>query len=162
MFFLGRRSVSARSFESFDRVRVRVRVGVEWEWEWEWSRSGSRSRSRSRSRSTKKCQPYSARSFVMSRLATASEKVVVQPNYQCFPRLFVLVTRTRTRTRSLTRTRQQSIDRHPRSRELGPRKLKKHTSQLGSGGYVLARPPSGDGGYVATAAKRWIAVEYVT
>ncbi len=50
----------------------------------------------------------------MSLLAIADEKVMVSPNCQCFARLFVLVLVLV--LDQLTRTRQQSIDRHPRSR----------------------------------------------
>ncbi len=52
----------------------------------------------------------------MSLLETANEKVVVPPNCQCFPSLFVLVLVLVLVLDQLTQTRQQSIDRHPRSR----------------------------------------------
>ncbi len=163
MFFLGRRSVSARNFESFDRVRVRVRVGV---------RVGvgvgvGVGRNANRTKLGH-----------LSLLAIANEKVMVPPNCQCFPSLFVLVLVLV--LDQLTQTRQQSIDRHPRSRAARATQAQKtqlHNCQAvgsftcrihrlatvatltavwrrwllcppsGDSGYILC-PPSGDGGYL--------------
>ncbi len=63
-------------------------------------------------------------------------------------------TRTRTRTRSLTLTRQQSIDRRPRSRAARATQAQKaqlHNCQAVET-LAIARPPSGDGGYVLSLA----------
>ncbi len=66
--------------------------------------------------------------------------------------------RTRTRTRSLTRTRQQSIDRHPRSRAARATKLKKRNFTTAKRWKTLAFASTVWRRwlqFVATAAKRW-------
>ncbi len=146
MFFLGRRSVSARNFESFDRVRVGVRVGV--------GVGVGVGRNANRTKLGH-----------LSLLAIANEKVMVPPNCQCFPSLFVLVLVLV--LDQLTQTRQQSIDRHPRSRAARAASSKNATSQLPSSGeFYLSHPPSGDGGYfvhrlvtvatLSTVWRRWL------
>ncbi len=67
-------------------------------------------------------------------------------------------TRTRTRTRSLTRTNNRALTATLAHGQLGPPKLKKRNFTTCSGGYVLAHPPSGDGGYSFDGGYRFFLV----